>query len=318
MNKIEKKATALWLFLSIAGYFVIYFLQYLGIFNLFVENIFVFIGINIILATGLNLIIGFSGQFSLGHAGFMAIGAYATSLILFRNESIVGLITGLIVGGLISGLVAFLVGGPTLRLKGDYLAIATLGIAEIIRILLINMPQVTSGAAGLFHIPNLVTWPVVYITVIIVVVLTANYIHSISGLVTLGVAENEIASESLGINTTKYKLQAFIFGAITASVAGGLYASYLQTIAPKDFTFNKSIDILIIVVFGGIGSLTGSIVAAFVLGILNMVLQDFGALRMVIYAIALLLMMLFRPKGLLGKKELSFVKWWEKKKEVIR
>lgn len=314
MDKLQKKVTMTWFILFIFGYMMLYCLQKIGWFSLFSENIVVFIGINIILATSLNLVIGFSGQFSLGHAGFMAIGAYATAFSLIKKEDMIGLGLGLALGMILSGGVAFLIGGPTLRLKGDYLAIATLGISEIVRISLINLPHLTNGAAGLFHIPKLVTWPVVYGFVFLTTLVIYHYIHSRSGLITLGVAQDELASESLGIHTTKYKLQAFVIGAMLASLAGGLYSSYLQTIAPKDFTFNKSIDILIIVVFGGIGSLTGSIVAAFVLGILNMVLQDFGQLRMIVYALALLLIMLFRPQGLLGKKEFSLKKWLKPKK----
>ncbi|WP_071130206.1 branched-chain amino acid ABC transporter permease [Enterococcus timonensis] len=302
-----------WCGLFLCGYLLLYMLQAVGLFNLFFENTFVFIGINIILAVGLNLIIGFSGQFSLGHAGFMAIGAYGTALFLQQHQNMTGLISGLIIGMTLSGAVAFLVGGPTLRLKGDYLAIATLGVSEIIRIIIINLPTVTNGAAGIFQIPNLVTWPMVYGAVIASTLIIVNFIHSGTGLTVQAIAQDEIAAESVGINTTRYKLTAFVIGAITAALAGGLYASYLQTITPKDFTFNKSIDILIIVVFGGIGSITGSIVAAIVLGILNMFLQDFGQLRMIIYALALIIMMLFKPNGLLGKKEFSLGQLLKKK-----
>lgn len=314
--KTRIKANLLWLGLFIAGYFLLYFLQYFGVMTPLYENVLVIIGINIILATGLNLVIGFSGQFSLGHAGFMAIGAYAAALVLMKMGTFLGLLVSLIVGMVISGLFAFLIGGPTLRLKGDYLAIATLGISEIIRIILINMKSVTNGAAGIFGIAPVVTWPIVYLFVILTTLVIVNYLHSEPGLATLAVREDEIASEAVGLHTAKYKIMAFVIGAMTASIAGGLYAGYIQSIAPKDFTFNKSIDILIIVVFGGLGSVTGSFVAAIVLGVLNMVLQDFGQLRMIIYAVALIAIMIFKPNGLLGKYEISLAKLFRKKKEV--
>lgn len=314
--KTRLKVNALWLGLFIAGYLLLYFLQFFGIMTPLYENVLVTVGINIILATGLNLVIGFSGQFSLGHAGFMAIGAYASALILLKIGTLGGLLLSLLVGMIVAGVAALIIGGPTLRLKGDYLAIATLGISEIIRIILINMKDVTNGAAGLFGIAPVVTWPIVYIFVILTTLVVVNFLHSGPGLATLAVREDEIASESVGLHATKYKIIAFVIGAMTASVAGGLYASYIQSIAPKDFTFNKSIDILIIVVFGGLGSITGSFVAAIVLGILNMVLQDFGQLRMIIYALALIAIMIFKPNGLLGKYEISLTRLFQKKKEV--
>jgi branched-chain amino acid transport system permease protein len=294
-----------WLALALLGYFILYGLYVGGAIDLFLDNIIVMIGINIILAVGLNLIIGFAGQFSLGHAGFMAIGAYCAAVVSQHNQSAVGFYSGLVLGVIVAGLVAFVVGVPTLGLKGDYLAIATLGVAEIIRILIVNWTSITNGPAGIFGIPAYVDWQVVYAFIVLTTVIIANYIHSGAGRATMAIRDDEIAAESMGVNTTKYKVIPFIIGGMTASIAGSLYAGYLGSIAPKDFTWMKSIEMLIMVVFGGIGSLTGSIIAAVILGVINMVLQDFGSLRMIIYALALIIIMIFKPSGILGTREFS-------------
>lgn len=310
--KKHLKYTLIWLLIALAGYGILYALYSAGMVNLFLDSILVMIMINVILAVGLNLIIGFSGQFSLGHAGFMAIGAYGAALVSQSNPSYAGFYLGMLAGMVAAGLVALVVGIPTLRLKGDYLAIATLGVAEIIRILIVNMKEITNGPSGIFGILAYSNWQVVYGFMVITTVVIANYIHSGAGRATLSIREDEIAAESMGVNTTKYKVIPFVLGAMTASIAGSLYAGYLQAIAPKDFAFTKSIDILIMVVFGGIGSLTGSFVAAIVLGILNMYLQDFGAIRMIIYAVTLIIIMIFKPGGLLGTWEFSVKKIMDK------
>lgn len=307
MNSVKKnlKYNLVWLLFAAIVYLALFICQSIGLINPFIEYTIVTIGINIILAVGLNLVIGFSGQFSLGHAGFMAIGAYSGALLSIQNPTYGGFFTGILVGMLLTGVIALAVGIPTLRLKGDYLAIATLGVAEIIRIVIVNMQEVTNGPAGIFGIPPFVTWPMVFGFVVVTTIVTANYIHSGPGRATMAIREDEIAAESMGVNTTKYKVTAFVIGAMTASIAGALYGSYIQSIAPKDFGFMKSIDILIIVVFGGIGSLTGTFISAVVLGLLNMFLQDFGELRMIIYALALVIIMIFKPGGLLGTWEFS-------------
>jgi len=259
--------------------------------------------INVILAIGLNLVIGFSGQFSLGHAGFMAIGAYSGAIIGDKIEGLPGFFAGLFVGMLIVGI-------PTLRLKGDYLAIATLGVAEIIRILILNMGDLTNGARGISGISfpfesNMSFIMVLFLIVIVTSIITINYIHSSPGRATIAIREDEIAAESMGVNATTYKVIAFMIGAATASIAGSLYGTYFSVITPGDFTFQKSIDVLIIVVFGGIGSVTGTIVAAVVLGVLNTYLQSFGELRMIFYSLAIIAIMVFRPGGLLGNREFT-------------
>ena len=301
--KENLKVNILWLLLLLAGYGLISVLVSVGVLNLFYVQILQQIGINIILAVGLNLIVGFSGQFSLGHAGFMAIGAYAAAIIGSKSPTYGAFFGAMIVGALLSGAVALLVGIPTLRLKGDYLAVATLGVSEIIRIFIINGGSLTNGAAGILGIPNFTTWQMVYFFVVITTIATLNFLRSPIGRSTLSVREDEIAAESVGVNTTKIKIIAFVFGAITASIAGSLQAGFIGSVVPKDYTFINSINVLIIVVFGGLGSITGAIVSAIVLGILNMLLQDVARVRMIIYDLALVLVMIFRQGGLLGTWE---------------
>lgn len=309
------KVNILWLLLLLAGYGLISVLVSVGVFNLFYVQILQQIGINIILAVGLNLIVGFSGQFSLGHAGFMAIGAYAAAIIGSKSPTYGAFFGAMLIGVLLSGAVALLVGIPTLRLKGDYLAVATLGVSEIIRIFIINGGSLTNGAAGILGIPNFTTWQMVYFFVVITTIATLNFLRSPIGRSTLSVREDEIAAESVGVNTTKIKIIAFVFGAITASIAGALQAGFIGSVVPKDYTFINSINVLIIVVFGGLGSITGAIVSAIVLGILNMLLQDVASVRMIIYAFALVLVMIFRPGGLLGTWELSLSRFFKKSKK---
>ena len=313
--KENLKVNILWLLLLLAGYGLISVLISVGVLNLFYVQILQQIGINIILAVGLNLIVGFSGQFSLGHAGFMAIGAYAAAIIGSKSPTYGAFFGAMLVGALLSGAVALLVGIPTLRLKGDYLAVATLGVSEIIRIFIINGGSITNGAAGILGIPNFTTWQMVYFFVVITTIATLNFLRSPIGRSTLSVREDEIAAESVGVNTTKIKIIAFVFGAITASIAGSLQAGFIGSVVPKDYTFINSINVLIIVVFGGLGSITGAIVSAIVLGILNMLLQDVASIRMIIYALALVLVMIFRPGGLLGTWELSLSRFFKKSKK---
>ncbi|MGT2866381.1 branched-chain amino acid ABC transporter permease [Streptococcus fryi] len=286
-----------------------------GVLGIYHTQILMGIGISIIMAVGTNLILGFSGQFSLGQAGFMAIGAYATAILTKYLPTYDGFYLSILLGMLISAVVALVVGIPTLRLKGDYLAIATLGVSEIIRILIINGEDLTNGPAGISGILKYTTWPVVFVFVILVVVLVMNFLRSPMGRQVIAVREDDIAAESMGVNTTKIKVITFVIAAMTAALAGSLYVGYIGTVVPKDFTVMRSIDYLIIAVFGGLGSMTGTIVAAVILGVLNMFLQGVSEFRMIIYSIALILVMVFRPGGLLGTKELLFSQLMNKKKE---
>lgn len=313
------KTNLAWLIVIIGSYLLINVLISLGIINQVYQTVMLTIGINIILAISLNLIIGITGQFSLGHAGFMSIGAYSTGvLIKMMNATTPSLFVGLFVGIVISAIVALIVATPTLRLRGDYLAIATLGFGEIIRIVIQNM-KVTNGAAGLV-LPKLIDWPVVFVFLVISTLIVVTFTYSAQGRACISVREDEIASETMGINTTKYKVMAFVIGAIIASVAGSLYAASFYVIKPEIFSFNKSIDILVIVVFGGMGSFTGSFLSAILISILNTSLQSFADIRTIIYGALLVIIMIFRPQGLLGKFEFRFKTIFNKlsKKEVSK
>ena len=259
----------------------------------------VLLGINIILAVSLNLITGFTGQLALGHAGFMAIGAYVSGVLTVKLGQ--PFLLALLAGALASGIMGILLGTPTLRLRGDYLAIATLGFAEIVRGVLINIDYV-GGAAGLIGIPQLCTWFWLFFWTVLTVVLIKNFVNSTHGRACIAVRENEIAAEAMGINTTLYKVMAFAIGAFFAGVAGAIYAHYFYVIQPNTFGLMKSFDVLVMAVFGGLGSITGSIIAALFVTVTTAALQDLAVLRMVIYASLLILLMVLRPQGLMGTK----------------
>lgn len=311
--KKNLKSILAWLAVIVLAFALISVLVSTGVLGVYYVQILMGIGISMIMALGTNLILGFSGQFSLGQAGFMAIGAYATAILTKQMPTYAGFYISMMVGALVAALVALVVGIPTLRLKGDYLAIATLGVAEIIRIAIINGGELTNGAAGLTGVLQYTTWTVVFIFVVLITILLTNFLRSPMGREVLAVREDEIAAEAMGVNTTKIKVTVFVLAAIVSAIAGSLFVGYIGAVAPKDFTIMKSIDYLIIAVLGGLGSITGTIVAAIVLGILNMYLQNFSELRMIIYSLALILVMVFRPGGLLGTWEFSFSKLFDKK-----
>lgn len=304
MKQLFSKENICWLILIVGGYFLLTGLMAVGIIDPVNQTVIQTIIINIILAVSLNLIIGITGQFSLGHAGFMCIGAYSAGAMIKAVEGLPGLFAGMLLGLVLSSIVALLVAIPTLRLKGDYLAIATLGFAEIIRIIVLNM-DITNGAAGLV-LPKVVNFTILYIALVVALLVVVNFGRSAAGRACISIREDEIASEAMGINTTKYKVMAFVIGAMIASVAGACYAGNFYVIKPEMFSFNKSIDILVLVVFGGMGSVTGSVIAAVVLGVINSFLQAFSGIRMIIYGMALVAIMIFRPSGLLGTKEFTF------------
>ena len=260
------------------------------------------IGINIILAASLNLINGYTGQFSLGHAGFMAVGAYI-GVILTTNFHL-PLIVAMLAGGAAAALLGALIGLPTLRLSGDYLAIATLGLGEIIRIVIMNI-QYVGGAAGFSGIPHLTTFPWVFFTMLFTLFFIKNFVNSTHGRACIAIRENEIAAAAMGVNTTKYKVMAFTIGAAFAGIAGVLFAHCFYIISPSSFTFMQSFNYLIMVVLGGLGSLTGSVAGAFVVTALSAALADWPEFRMIIYALALIFLMFYRPQGLFGYVEIS-------------
>ncbi len=283
---------------------IVYVLRKFGILTSFHEITIAMVCINIILGVSLNLITGFTGQLSLGHAGFMSIGAYVCALINMELNSTFGFLLGVLAGAIIAALVGVLIGIPTLRLKGDYLAIATLGMAEIIRVIFLNL-EITNGAAGLNGIPRYTNWFWLFFFTVATVILISNFVNSSHGRACISIREDEIAAESMGINTTQYKVIAFAIGAFFAGIAGALYSSYFYFLRPEIFGFLKSIDILIIVVLGGLGSITGSVIAGILIAVLTAALQSFAALRMIIYALLLIIIMLFRPQGIMGTKEIT-------------
>lgn len=260
--------------------------------------------INIILAVSLNLITGFTGQFSLGHAGFMSIGAYACAIITLRMPTLPGFFLGILAGAVAAAIVGFMIGLPTLRLRGDYLAIATLGMSEIIKVIFLNL-EITNGAAGLNGIPRFVNWTWLFVFTAGTVIAINNFLKTSHGRACISIREDEIAADAMGINTTKYKVTAFTFGAFCAGIAGALYASNFYYIEPTLFGFLKSIDVLVIVVLGGLGSISGSILAAVLLAVISTLLQSFAEIQMVLNALLLIIIMIFRPQGLIGSKEVS-------------
>lgn len=257
--------------------------------------------IYIIMAVSLNLINGITGQFSIGHAGFMSIGAYTSAIVTVKLGG--PLYLALIVGALSAGVAGVLIGLPTLRLKGDYLAIATLGLGEIVRVIFMNMDYV-GGASG-FSVPNTINWTWAFWLMVISVLAIHNFTASSHGRACISIRENEIAAEAMGINSTKYKVIAFAIGSMFAGLAGGIYANYMYLIHPLTFNFLKSFDILVMVVLGGLGSLTGSIIGAIVMTFSSAALAQFAQWRLVITAVLMVLLMIFLPTGLMGTKEFS-------------
>ena len=313
MGRRLNKGTLAWIILSLLGYFVISYLFDVRILKKSQEIVIISILINIMLAASLNLILGVAGQFSLGHAGFMSIGAYCVAITLKNIPGTLGFFLGMGIGVVVTAIVSLIVAIPTLRLKGDYLAIATLGVAEIIRIIIVNFDKVTGGSIGISGIERIPNFTMIYFfTILTLFVLTALR-NSRFGRAWHGVREDEIASQAMGLNITQNKVSAFLIGAVMASIAGALYASYFTLIQPSMFDFNKSIDILVIAVLGGLGSFTGTVVSAIVIGLINLIFQSFAQERVIIYSILLIVMMVFKPGGLLGNHEFSFKKLLERR-----
>ncbi len=287
-----------------AGYFLVVGLHSADILiNDYYLQILIWVGINVIMGVSLNLINGFTGQFSLGHAGFMAIGAYvAASMTKLMGMPFA---FALLSGGIAAGLGGLVVGIPTLRLAGDYLAIATLGFSEIIRVIILNL-DVVGGPRGLPGIPARTTFLWVYVIAALTVVVVRNLIWSRQGRALVAIREDETAAETMGVDTTRNKIMAFVVGAFFAGVAGGLYAHKITFIDPSQFDFMKSIEALVIIVLGGLGSITGTVLAAFVVTFLPEILRAFADYRMIIYSLMLILMMLYRPRGLMGTAEFNF------------
>lgn len=291
--------------------------------NDYVTQVVILIGINIIMTISLNLISGFTGQFSLGHAGFMAIGAYVSSALSVFLPPLVcrhfpgftcGLLTGnfwiqqiifvtfILAGGTVAAFCGFIVGIPTLRLKGDYLAIVTLGFGEIIRVIILNMEAV-GGARGFTSIPDRANFFWVFFWVLIIAVLVWKMVYSTRGKSFMAIRDDEIAAAAMGISPTRVKVTSFVLGAFFAGIGGGLFAHFIAYLNPGSFTFLKSVEFVAMVVLGGLGSITGSILSAALLTLVSEALRIASEYRMVIYSAMLVVIMIFRPEGIMGMRE---------------
>lgn len=268
-------------------------------------QILVTIGIGVILALGLTIITGLTGQLSLGHAAFMSIGAFTSAILTIRTG--VPFTVNLLFSGLVTAVAAAIIGWPILRLTGDYLAICTLGFAEIVKVVFLNL-EITNKALGL-SVPNpqsAIPLPIlVWLLAFLAIVMTLFIASSRFGRALKAIRDDEIAAEAMGINCARYKVQAFAVGAFLAGVGGGLYAHFISYINPSDFGFLKSIDILSMVVLGGLGSVPGAVVGALVLGAAPELLRFMAQYRMLVYGVLLVVLMLFRPNGLLGDLNLN-------------
>jgi branched-chain amino acid transport system permease protein len=292
--------------------------------NAYYYQVLVLIGINVILAVSLNLINGFTGLFSIGHAGFMAIGAYTSAAVSVYGgpalhaalDPAIGasatdaiLLLGAIgAGAALAAVAGVLVGIPALRLKSDYLAIATLGFGEIIRVVILNL-DVVGGARGFGDIPALAGFFWVYLFVVVTIVTVHRMVRSARGLAFLAVREDDLAADVMGIDATRFKVTAFLVGSFFAGIAGGLFAHFLTYLHTNSFTFMRSIEIIVMVVLGGMGSITGSAASAALLTVLPEVLRPLKEFRMVIYSATLIVLMLTRPQGVLGDRELDLRGW---------
>ncbi len=294
MKKNDFKKQLLIDFVSIAaGYVLMRVLFAAGIINTYWQGIVLNICINVILTVSLNMTSGFLGELALGHAGFMAAGAYASAFFskTLKLLPVIEFPAALLIGGLTAMLLGFIVSLPALRLRGDYLAIITLAFGEIVRNLLKNM-DIVGGTKGYSGIPAYTTFTWAYLMAVICVLATRSLINSRQGRSIISVREDEIAAEASGVNTNTYKFLAFVFSAFFAGVAGALYAHYMRFLQPGVFTLDKSIEILVMVVLGGMGSIRGSVISSVILTVLPELLRSMSDYRMLAYSVVLIMMML--------------------------
>lgn len=317
MNTVKKLLKTYYPLLgAIVLYVLIMVLREFGILNGYYIQVMMFAGINIMMTASLNLINGFTGQFCIGHAGFMSLGAYGSAVvttIIFNGKNIPEMaqvpvfLLGLLAGGIIAALIGMIIGLPSLKLKGDYLAIVTLAFGEIVRAIL-RLIQPIGGARGMIGIPNYANLGWIFAFVVLTLYLLRNLIYSPYGRAFIAIRDNEIAASAMGINTTKYKIMSFCISAFIAGVAGGLYAHVLAFIQPDSFSFVKSSDFLVYLYAGGSGSLTGSVIGALLLTVLPELLRFMSDWRLAVYAVVLVVVMLYRSEGLCGGKELPFLR----------
>ncbi|SHI96731.1 branched-chain amino acid ABC transporter permease [Lutispora thermophila] len=268
----------------------------------YITGILTLAGINLMAVLGLSLLTGFTGMFSFGHAGFMAIGGYTSAMMTVKFG--LPFIPALLIGGLVAALVSSVIGKLTLNLKGDYFCIATLGFGEAIRLILDNV-QYFGGARGWPGIPHHTNLLNVVIINIVAIFILANIVRSKHGRNMIAVREEELASQIVGINVFRYKLISLMISAAYAGIAGGLMAHYMTFLQPKMFSLTKSTELTIIVIFGGLGSISGSVLGALVLTSLPEILRAFSNWRLVIYGLAVVIIMITRPSGLMGGYELT-------------
>jgi branched-chain amino acid transport system permease protein len=297
--------------------------------DLYLQLILIYVGINVILTVSLNLINGYMGEFSVGHAGFMAIGAYVASLLTVHviPASAVNFLfpLAILAGGIGAGLIGFLVAIPSFKTRGDYLAIVTLAFCMIVKSVLENIDAV-GGPRGLLGMEKLTTLPWVFFWTALSVWVIRNLVYSNFGRGVLSIREDEIASDLMSVNTRQVKIIAFVVSSFFAGIAGGLFAHALQFINPRMFDILKSTDILIMVYLGGIASIAGSIIGAVIYTILLEILRPLGVWRMVLMPLMLVLLMIYRPRGIMGMRETRLFKplrdlvteklWRNKKKEA--
>lgn len=275
-----------------------------GFFNRYYLGVAIDIGINVILAVSLNLIVGHTGQFSLGHAGFMAVGAYIAAKLTLVLHTICPpwaqpllFVVALLAGGAMAALAGLAVGVPTLQLRGDYLAIVTLGFGEIIRVVF-QTTDAFGAATGLAGIPHWTNFGWAWSFAALAVFTITCIVNSTYGRGFIAVHDDEVAASAIGINPVRYKVTAFVVGAFFAGAAGGLYAHHKQFISPSGFDFLKSIDILVMVILGGMGRTAGVVIAAILLTILPEALRGFAEYRMILYSLMIIVIMITRPQGL--------------------
>lgn len=281
------------------------FCNFFGI-NSYLQGVIIMMCVNIIAVLGMSVLTGFTRLFSFGNAGFMSIGAYAVAILTVRYH--VNFLLAIILGALIAGAVAFVLGSITLKLKGDYFLITCLGFGECVRVLFNYLKGITGGSAGFPGIPNFSSMLFCVICTILAFVIAWRFIHSKYGRNLTSIRENEMAAEAVGINAYRYKRMSFTFSAIYAGWAGALYAGYLMYIVPVSFNLAKSCELITTTVIGGLGSLTGSVLGAILVTGLPEVFRSLSNYRMLIYSLAVVLIIMFKPSGLYGYKEFSITR----------
>ncbi|GHV72306.1 branched-chain amino acid ABC transporter permease [Spirochaetia bacterium] len=310
-DKFPFRSTAILFIIGVLAVFLPLALMKAGLLDAYTAHIITMGGVNAIMAVSVNMIVGITGQLSLGQAGFLAIGAF--SCIFFNFDLGLPLPLAALCAILLTSAAGFLIGFPVLKLSGDYLAIVTLGFGEIIRVVFINLKTLTGGPNGrqfttMVKLNDELAFVVVTAVLVVLVALLQNFLRSSYGRAIMACREDEIAANSSGIDIFRYKMLGFVIAAFIAGIGGCLYAMVVGLVQPNVAQFLRSIDFLIYVVLGGMGSMTGSILSAYVLTYLQEFLRFFQDYRLVIYPVILIFVMLFRPQGLLGMKELSFVR----------